>query len=144
MDFFNVLDISSSALQAERQRAEVTASNMANAETTHTSGGGPYRRKSVVFGTERMGASFASALDSADAAARGVHIKKVVTDSSPVVRRFDPGHPDADTQGYVAYPNINPMAELVDLMGAARSYALNISAVQSTKDMILQTLQILT
>ncbi len=144
MDLFNVLDISASALKAERQRAEVVASNLANAETTHTAGGGPYQRKSVVFGTEKMGGGFAAALSSADAAARGVHITQVITDKAPSLRRFDPGHPDADAQGYVAFPNINPMGELVDLMGAARSYELNISAVQSTKDMIQQTLQILT
>ena len=145
MNLFGVLDISSSALQAERQRAEVSTSNLANAETTHTQQGGPYRRQLVVFGPAKVNTgSFASALNSVnDLHTRGVRVERVVTDKADPVRRYEPGHPDADSQGYVSYPAINPVEEMANLMSAARSYQLNVSAIQTTKAMIQQTLQIL-
>lgn len=145
MDLFSVLDVSGSALQAERERAEVVASNMANAETTRTAKGGPYQRQEVVFSTAAAGeSSFANTLASIDEAnIQGVRIAQVVNDPTPPVRRFDPSHPDADAQGYVSYPAINPVQEIVDLMGAARAYQLNVSAVQSTKSMITQSIEIL-
>lgn len=146
MNLFGVLDINASALTAERERAEVTASNMANAETTNAPGGGPYKKQLVVFGTERPGAgTFAETLsDVGDLHARGVKVERVVADTSPAVRRYEPGHPDADADGYVSFPNINPAEEMVNLMGAAQAYQLNVSAVQATKAMISETLQILT
>ncbi len=146
MNLFGVLDINASALTAERERAEVVASNMANAETTSTPGGGPYRKQLVVFGTERPGkGSFAQTLSRfGDLHARGVRVAKVVPDQSAAVRRYEPGHPDADADGYVSFPNINPAEERVNLMGAAQAYQLNVSAVQATKAMISETLQILT
>jgi len=146
MNLFGVLDINSSALTAERERAEVTASNMANAETTHTPGGGPYKKQLVVFGTEQAGrGEFALTLASlTDLHARGVKVEKVVQDKSPAIRRYEPGHPDADADGYVSFPDINPVEEMVNLMGAAQAYQLNVSAVQATKGMISETLQILT
>jgi flagellar basal-body rod protein FlgC len=146
MNLFGVLDINSSALTAERERAEVTASNLANAETTHTPGGGPYKKQLVVFGTERTGrGKFALTLASlSDLRARGVKVEKVVEDKSAALRRYEPGHPDADAEGYVSYPNINPVEEMVDLMGAAQAYQLNVGAVQATKAMISETIQILT
>jgi flagellar basal-body rod protein FlgC len=145
MNLFTVLEISGSALQAERLRAEVVASNLANAETTHTTQGGPYRREGVVFTTTRVrGQNFAEIVARySDVAVRGVHVKRVVADPRSSVRRFDPSHPDADKEGYVSFPNINPIAEMVDLMGAARAYQLNVAAVQSTKSMIQQALQII-
>ncbi len=146
MNLFGVLDINASALTAERERAEVTASNMANAETTRTPGGGPYKKQSVVFETERPDLnSFALALSRfGDLHARGVKVEEVVQDDNPPVRRYEPGHPDADADGYVAYPNINPVEEMVDLMGSAQAYQLNVSAVQATKSMISETFQLLT
>jgi flagellar basal-body rod protein FlgC len=145
MNLFAMLDVSGSALTAERERAEVVASNLANVETTRTAQGGPYRRQEVVFSARPVaGASFGDALQSmADLDVQGVAVTQVATDPTPPVRRYDPSHPDADGQGYVQYPAINPTEELVDLMGAARSYQLNVSAIQSTKDMILQSLAIL-
>ena len=145
MNLFGVLEISSSALQAERQRAEVSASNLANAETTHTPQGGPYRRQLVVFGPEKLRAgSFASAMSSFnDLHTRGVRVERVTTDRADPVRRYEPGHPDADSQGYVSYPAINPTEEMANLMTAARSYQLNVSAIQTTKAMIQQAIQIL-
>jgi flagellar basal-body rod protein FlgC len=146
MNLFAMFDVSGSALTAERERAEVVASNMANAETTRTAKGGPYQRQEVVFGSTPVGgSSFAERLASAsDGNLQGVRVVNVVTDPTPPIRRFDPSHPDADAQGYVSYPSINPVQEMVDLMGASRSYQLNISALQSTKQMIQQSLEILT
>jgi flagellar basal-body rod protein FlgC len=146
MNLFAMFDVSGSALTAERERAEVVASNMANAETTRTAKGGPYQRQEVIFASTPVGgSSFAERLASAsDGNVQGVHVANVVTDPTPAIRRFDPSHPDADAQGYVSYPAINPVQEMVDLMGASRSYQLNVSALQSTKQMIQQSLEILT
>src|SRR5579875_2098141 len=146
MNLFNLLDVSGSALVAERQRAEVVVSNLANAETTSTPGGGPYRRQSVVFGSARIApVSFAQTFDSmADIAVRGVRVTKVVADSAPPVQRYDPSNPNANAQGYVSYPAINPAEEMVDLLEASRAYQLNVDAIQATKSMITQALTILT
>ena len=145
MNLFRVLEISGSALLAERQRAEIVTSNMANAETTHTTSGGPYQRMHVVFGAHGMSeGTFPATLASfTDMHAEGVHVERVVADGAPPVRRFEPGHPDADSDGYVSYPAINPVEEMVNLMGAARSYQLNASAVQSTKNMIQSSIDII-
>ncbi|MDE3181405.1 MAG: flagellar basal body rod protein FlgC [Acidobacteriota bacterium] len=145
MNLFNLLDVSGSALLAERQRAEVVATNLANAETTRTPGGGPYQRQEVVFGTAHVTRpSFGDAFDSAaDNAVRGVEVVKVVTDPTPPIRRYDPSNPDANAQGYVEYPSINPAEETVDMLEAARAYQLNVDAVEATKGMITQALTIL-
>lgn len=145
MNLLGVLEISGSALTAERQRAEVLASNLANAQTTQTAKGGPYQRQLVIFGTRKAaGSRFARVFsDFSDRYAQGVEVKRVVPDPTPSVQRFEPAHPDADSQGYVAYPAVNPIEEMVNLMGAARSYELNVAAVQATKNMISQSFQIL-
>jgi flagellar basal-body rod protein FlgC len=146
MNLFGVLALSGTALLAERERAEVVASNLANAETTRTPQGGPYQREHVVFAAMRpSGQPFAQQLaNMVDFSARGVQVAGVIPDPAPPIRRFDPGHPDADGQGYVSSPAINPIEEEVNLMGAARSYQANISAVQATKNMIVSALTILT
>ncbi|HEX3986527.1 MAG TPA: flagellar basal body rod protein FlgC [Acidobacteriaceae bacterium] len=147
MNLLGVMEVSGSALQAERIRAEVVAANMANAETTRTADGGPYRRQEVVFSSEAPASSFASGLGLAagqtDPPIGGVRVSAVVTDPSSPLRRFDPGNPDADKNGYVAYPDINPLTEMVDLMGATRAYGLNSSAVQAEKGMVSSSLDIL-
>jgi flagellar basal-body rod protein FlgC len=146
MNLFRVLEISGSALLAERQRAEVVTSNLANAETTHSANGGPYQRMHVVFGAQQVhpeGTFPATMASFTDMHAEGVHVARVVADGAPPVRRFEPGHPDADAQGYVSYPAINPVEEMVNLMGAARAYQLNAAAVQSTKNMIQSSIDIL-
>jgi flagellar basal-body rod protein FlgC len=143
---FDMLQISGSALAAERQRSEVIAANMANAETTHTDGGGPYQRKEVVFASSSNSSfhlAFASASNLAARPAGSVRVAQVVEDQTPPVMRYDPGHPDADQNGYVAYPAINPVAEMVDLMGSTRAYQLNASAVSAAKQMIQQSIDIL-
>jgi flagellar basal-body rod protein FlgC len=146
MNLFESLAISASALQAERQRSEVIAANMANAETTRTQAGGPFHRREVVF--ESSGSSaFRLALANTGAqpgrTPGSVHISEVVDDPTPAVQRYQPGHPDADKEGYVAYPAINPAAEMVDLMGSVRAYQLNSSAVAAAKQMIQQSIDIL-
>jgi flagellar basal-body rod protein FlgC len=143
MNLFGMLEVSGSALTAERQRAEVVTSNMANAETTRTPEGGPYRRQLVVFQTRRM-ARFPLLLAGFGAGApRGVQVNQVVADPKPALERYQPGHPDADAKGYVAYPAIDPVEETADLLGAVRAYELNASAVQSTKTMIQESVDLL-
>ena len=150
MNLFGVMEVSGSALSAERLRAEVVAANMANAETTRTPEGGPYRRQHVVFQSQAsQTGSFADHLasisdgDTFDHDIGGVKIAAVVPDPSSGQRRYDPQHPDADKDGYVEYPDINPLTEMVDLLGATRTYGLNNSAVQATKGMISSSLDIL-
>jgi flagellar basal-body rod protein FlgC len=160
MNLFGLMQTSGSAMQAERMRAEVVASNMANAETTRTEGGGPYRRHMVVFAANQSEAGFrnllnsnslnpdptgferASSTSSSDNSTPGVHIAAVVEDTSAPLERYDPGHPDAGPNGFVSYPDINPLTEMVDLMGASRAYGLNGSAVQAEKGMIVAALEI--
>lgn len=149
MNLFRVMEISGSALLAERLRAEIVSANLANAETTRTASGGPYQRMHVVFGarpaqpvgeTAQFGMMLASF---ADMHAEKVRVVNVVADNAAPIRRFEPGHPDADAQGYVSYPAINPAEEIVNLMGAARAYQINVSAVDTTKNMIQSAIGIL-
>jgi flagellar basal-body rod protein FlgC len=160
MNLFGMMDTSGAAMQAERMRAEVVAANMANAETTHTAAGGPYKRQHVVFSASQGDPGFLdslataagtsstatdllpSGLGGAGAVAPGVQITGVVEDTAPPLVRYDPGHPDAGADGFVAYPDINPLTEMVDLMGATRAYGLNSSAVQAEKAMITAALEI--
>jgi flagellar basal-body rod protein FlgC len=178
MNLFGVMDVSASALQAERVRAEVVASNMANAETTRTPDGGPYQRHHVVFeaqsggsfqeslvrqmngGTSSFGSGFKSAfadgfngsglngtssdgLTAANGAPGGVGVTGVISDASAPLMRYDPQHPDAGANGFVAYPDINPLTEMVDLMGATRSYGMNASAITAEKGMVSASLDLL-
>lgn len=147
MNLFQLFQVSGSALTAERLRAEVATSNLANSETTRTDQGGPYRRQMVVFNS-RPASQFRLLLTSSLHSGGlqdtgGVRVSQVVDDPAPPLRRYEPGHPDADGSGYVDYPAINPVQEMVDLMGAQRAYELNASAVQAAKQMIQQSLQIL-
>ena len=150
MNLFGVMDISASALKAERIRAEVVASNMANSETTRTTDGGPYRRHHVVFSavdSNSFGASLLRQIEGGGMSAKstpgGVDVTGVIEDQGAPLMRFDPQHPDAGADGYVAYPDINPLTEMVDLMGATRSYGMNASAVQAEKGMVANSLEIL-
>jgi len=146
MGLFDMLAISASALSAERQRAEVTSANLANAETTHSDTGGPFVRKEVVFSASNA-SPFSTVLNRVGGFGRApagtVQLTQVVEDTTPPVLRYEPGNPDADKNGMVAYPAINPVTEMVDLMGAVRAYQLNASAVTSAKQMIQQSLDIL-
>jgi flagellar basal-body rod protein FlgC len=146
MGLFDILNISASALTAERQRAEVTSANLANAETTHTEEGGPYVRKEVVFSAQNA-SPFMNVVNHVGRFGQitggSVQLSQVVNDTTPPVMRYEPGNPDADKNGYVAYPAINPVSEMVDLMGAVRAYQLNASAVNAAKQMIQQSIDIL-
>jgi len=158
VNLFGLMDTSGSAMQAERMRAEVVAANMANAETTRTEAGGPYRRQHVVFEANTGASIFRNSFtntaihdssglpvatsNSEDSMVPGVHIAQVIENTAPPLKRYDPGHPDAGPDGYVAYPDINPLTEMVDLMGATRAYGLNSSAVQAEKAMINASLEI--
>jgi len=146
MNLFDSLAISGSALSAERQRSEIIAANMANAETTHTEAGGPFRRREVVFqsdGASNFSMALANTRGISGPPAGSVEISGVVDDPTPPVMRYEPGHPDANADGYVAYPAINPVMEMVDLMSSVRAYQLNASAVSAAKQMIQQTIDIL-
>lgn len=143
MNLFGMLEVSGSALAAERMRAEVVSANMANAETTRTPQGGAYRRQLVVFRgrpTLRFPLLLAGMRTRSP---EGVRVDRVVADASPLPQRYEPGHPDADSAGYVTYPNVNPVLEMTDLLSAVRAYQLNAAAVQAAKSMIQQSLQIL-
>jgi flagellar basal-body rod protein FlgC len=146
MGLFDMLNISTSALSAERQRAEVTSANLANAETTHTDSGGPYVRKEVLF-SAIQGSPFRAVFSRLGRfnqnPAGSVRLTQVVDDPSPAIKRYEPGSPDADKNGFVAYPSINPTTEMVDLMGAVRAYQLNASAVGAAKQMIQESINIL-
>jgi flagellar basal-body rod protein FlgC len=145
MNLFGMLEVSGSALGAERWRAEVVAANMANAETTRTAHGGAYRRQMLVFRAQPM-PRFPLLLAHLRKGPPegGVRVERVVADPSPMPSRYEPGHPDADGAGYVTYPNVNPVMEMADLLSAVRAYQLNAAAVQAAKSMIQQSLQILT
>jgi flagellar basal-body rod protein FlgC len=146
MGFWDMMSISASALSAERQRAEVTSANLANAETTHTQdGSGPFVRKEVVFSSANASPfqTVFNRVGHLGVPAGSVQLSGVVEDNAPPVMRYEPGNPDANKDGYVAYPAINPVTEMVDLMDATRSYQLNASAITSAKQMIQESIDIL-
>lgn len=143
MDFFSAMDISSSALTAERTRMNLISGNLANANTTRTPEGGPYKRKDAVFSAAPVESPFNRALGSAAGQqARQVEITEIVEDRNPPRMQYDPGHPDANAQGNVAMPNVNVVEEMADMINASRSYEANVTAVQAAKSMALKTLEI--
>jgi flagellar basal-body rod protein FlgC len=143
MNLFNSLSVSASGMTAERQRAEVLVENIANADTTRTANGGPYRRQDVVFQSQDVTSPFASIFDSQmSSQGAGVGISQIITDQSEPDRRYMPGHPDADQDGYVSYPKVNPAEDMVDLLGASRSYQANVSAISAVKDMIQRSIDL--
>ncbi|MBZ5725108.1 MAG: flagellar basal body rod protein FlgC [Acidobacteriia bacterium] len=143
MSLFSVLSIGASGMAAQRTRAEMLTENLANAETTRTPEGGPYRRKDVVFESTPVSSPFSSEFDAQLQAAGGVGVADIVTDMSDPERRYLPGHPDADKDGYVAFPRGNAAEDMVDLMGAARSYQANVAAIGAIKDMIQRSIDLL-
>jgi flagellar basal-body rod protein FlgC len=143
MDFFSSMNVSASALSAERTRMNLISSNLANANTTRTPEGGPYKRKDAVFAATQLEKPFSRALDNAaDQQVRQVQVSQIVEDQNPPRILYDPSHPDADPQGYVAMPNVNVMEEMADMLSASRAYEANITAVQAAKSMALKTLDI--
>lgn len=143
MDFFNAMNISASALSAERTRMNLISSNLANANATRTPEGGPYKRKDAVFAATPVENGFVKALDGAvGKEVRQVEVQQLVEDQSPPRLQYDPGHPDANAQGYVAMPNVNIIEEMADMISATRTYEANVTAVQAAKSMALKTLEI--
>jgi flagellar basal-body rod protein FlgC len=143
MDFFSSMNVSSSALSAERTRMNLISSNLANANATRTPEGGPYKRKDAVFAATPVENRFNRALDGATAQQlRKVDVSEIVEDQNPPRLQYDPGHPDANPQGYVAMPNINVVEEMTDMISATRSYEANVTAVQAAKSMAMKTLEI--
>ena len=142
MSLFSVLSIGASGMAAQRTRAELLVENLANAETTRTAEGGPYRRKDVVFSSTSVDSPFASEFAASLHSAGGVTVSDVVVDNRDPEKRYLPGHPDAGADGYVAFPRINPAEDMVDLMGASRNYQANVAAISAVKDMIQRTMDL--
>jgi flagellar basal-body rod protein FlgC len=143
MDFFDALNTSSAALSAQRLRMNLISGNLANINTTRTQEGGPYRRKEAVFAAQPLTHSFAEILaDRQNKHLSTVKVAGVIEDQNPPVMKYDPGHPDADQNGYVAMPNINLMEEMVNMISATRGYEANVTALKAAKDMALKALEI--
>lgn len=144
MSLFHLLSVSASGMAAQRARAELIVENLANAETTRTPDGGPYRRKDVIFESREQGSPFAAVFQTQlSAASMGVAVSQVVEDSREPDLRYQPGHPHANANGYVAYPRINPAEEMVDLMSATRGFQANVAAMTAVKDMVSKSIELL-
>ncbi len=131
MGFFNILNIAATGLSAQRIRINVISSNLANANTTKTETGEPYRRKDIVF-KELLEGEYRG----------GVRVEKVVEDKKPFVLKYEPGHPDANEEGYVQYPNVNPIEEMVNMIEASRSYEANVTVLNTAKQLAMRALEI--
>jgi flagellar basal-body rod protein FlgC len=149
MGLFDAINIAGSGLSAERLRMDVTAENLANAQSTRGADGQPYRRKEVVL-QQADGAGFDGALRTAmggaqgsASGARGVQVVGIAEDQTPNRQIYDPGHPDANAQGYVEMPNVDSVTEMVDLISASRAYEANVTAMQTAKQMFVKTLDLL-
>jgi len=140
MSLMTAIEVGASGLTAQRRRLEVLVSNLVNANTTQPAGAEPYRRKDVLFTATDPEMSFSSAFDDA---VQGVEVSGVVTDRSDPIKRYEPNHPHADKDGYVSYPNVNAMEEMVNVLSATRSYEANLQAVNMAKEMEQKTLEIL-
>ncbi len=143
MNLLSAISVSASGMSAQRARTELLVENLANSDTTRTPDGGPYRRKDVVFAADPSAAEFSSVFeDHMNGSAMGVRVAQVVTDTQAPEKRYMPGHPDADADGYVAFPRVNPAEDMVDLLGASRSYQANVSAISAVKDMLQRSMDL--
>lgn len=145
MGFFNSIDIGASGLTAQRLRMDTISQNIANANTTRTENGTPYRRKTVIFEERAAENSFYSYLSNADksvSVGSGVRVAEIVEDPSPFKRVYDPGNPDADENGYVEIPNVDVITEMVNMISATRAYEANVSSINSAKSMAMKALEI--
>ena len=151
MGFFDGYNVSTSGMSAQRTRINVVSANIANAKTTHTQEGGPYKKQQVVFEdvllnqTKKISSNDMQLTNDKNSASelRGVGVKAVLDSNSKPILRFEPTHPDANEEGYVAYPDINPVIEMVDLIEAMRSYEANVAAFNTHKNIDSKTLDIL-
>ncbi len=147
MSLFDALNISASGLTAQRLRMDVTSANLANAQTTRTPEGGPYKRQDVVLqeqsgNGDTFAGSLAGALGGASEPA-GVEVAAIIDDTPPTRRVYEPGNREADGKGYVTMPNVNPVTEMTDLIDASRSYQANVTAMQTTKSVFQKTIELL-
>ncbi len=143
MSLFSAISVSASGMEAQRTRAELLVENLANAETTRTPEGGPYRRKDAVFETQQPELPFQSIFESQlQASPQGVAVSEITVDTREPEKHYQPGHPDADKDGYVAMPRVNPAEDMVDLIGASRTYQANVAAISAVKDMIQRSIDL--
>ncbi|HOQ38457.1 MAG TPA: flagellar basal body rod protein FlgC [Acetivibrio sp.] len=145
MGYFSSLDISASGLTAQRLRMDTISQNIANVNTTRTENGQPYRRKTVLFEEKSGSVPFSDYLSksiSDRSAGSGVRVTAIVEDQSPFRREYDPGHPDADEEGYVLKPNIDIITEMVNMISATRAYEANVTSINTSKDMAMKALEI--
>lgn len=144
MSFLSGLDISASALTAQKLRMDVISQNIANADTTRTEDGTPYKRKTVIFQENNNKSNFSEYLNSytSSTTGSGVKVSQIVEDETPGAKEYNPTHPDADEDGYVTKSNVNIVEEMVNMISANRSYEANITAINTTKSMISKTLEI--
>ncbi len=144
MEIDRLFAVVGSALDSQRQRLNIIAGNLANAESTRTPGGGPYIRRDVVFQAVSTDKSFNSVFNSAfgnPSEPAGVNVIDIVQDQRPLRTVFEPDHPDADDKGYLHLPNVNPIEEMVNLMSATRAYEANIAVLETGKTMTLRALE---
>ncbi len=143
MDFMTALDIGASALSAERTHLNIISMNLANVKTTRTPEGGPYRRKSVTFAATGVDSPFSKTMQSAlGKELRGVRVENIAIDKRPLKMVYEPGHPDANEEGYVAYPDINVVEEMANMMTAQRGYEANVTSIDTIKAMYAKALEI--
>ena len=142
MSIFGAIDVAASGMTAERLRLDVISNNIANVNTTRTAEGGPYRRQFVVFEPRQGDASSFSQVMAGQLQLNGVRVSGIRKDDSPLRMVYEPGHPDADADGYVKMPNINIITEMVDMMTASRAYEANVTSVNVAKSMMLKALEI--
>lgn len=144
MSLFSSIAVSASGMAAERTRAELLVENMANSETTRTPDGGPYRRKDAIFSSQQVTSPFSAVFQTEmDATATGVTVSDIMVDQRDPDKRYMPGHPDADKDGYVSFPRVNPAEDMVDLVDTSRNYEANVSAISAVKDMIQRSIDLL-
>ncbi len=143
MDFMTALDIGASALSAERTHMNIISMNLANAKTTRTTDGGPYRRRSVVMEALPVDQPFSKQMKTAmDQDLRGVRVESIAVDQRPAKMVYEPGHPDANEDGFVAYPDINVVEEMAALMTVQRGYEANVTTVDTIKSMYTKAIEI--
>lgn len=144
MSLFSVLSVSASGMAAQRTRAELLVQNLANSETTRTPEGGPYRRQDAVFQSAPQNSPFSAVFQTEmTSGVTGVEVSEIIQDSSEPDKRYMPGHPDADPDGYVAFPKANPSEDMVDLLSAERGFQGNVAAMTAIKDMINHSIDLM-
>ena len=143
MDFMTSIDVGASALKAERTHLNVISMNLANAKTTRTVDGGPYRRKEAIFKETEVDSPFSKAMNSAlDQEVKGVRVESIQNDRRPLKQVYEPGPPDANEEGYVSYPDINVVEEMTNMLQAMRAYEANVSTITTSKNMFTKALEI--